>query len=134
MTFEVGDIVEANQILDGRDDFYGHITYALTGDKLKVLRVMSPVSYEVQKVRGGDAFHARATELDLIRPVHGDQNLVHAIRIEHSWNRVGKVDAWIRVAKILRLYKQKKHRGFYLDVEELNNNRGFRVKVYRDVQ
>ena len=78
-----------------------------------------------------DLFQVRRTKLELVRSISEDTtNLVHSIVVESLL--IGHDKAWERVAKILREFKKKKHKGFYFEVEELARKRGYRVKVFKD--
>lgn len=134
--FKVGDIVAANIDLISDGD-YGAWLCAKAGEHLVVKRIISPVSYEVYKKsienpKDYDLFWVRGTELDMIRAIDEDlTNLAYRINVDPIY--YGGMDkAWDKVSAILREFKKKKHRGFYIEVEELSRKRGYMVKVFKD--
>ena len=132
MTFQVGDEVIVTKVIDGRDDCYGYVIYARAEERLVIREVRGPHTYIVSKVQGRDTFWAYDSELELHRGVNEDlSSLAYSIRFQNEFhNHV--FDSWDRVAKILREFKKKKHKGFYLEVEELCGGRGYRVKVFKE--
>jgi hypothetical protein len=61
---------------------------------------------------------------------HKDPRLAYSIVVESPL--IGHDKAWERVAKILREFKKKKHKGFHFEVEELARKLGYKIKVYKD--
>ena len=134
MTFKVGDIVVATKQLISDDEFYGAYVCAQTDEKLVIAEIRSIVSYNVHKASismpsAHDIFYVGDDELELVRGIDEDlSNLAYSIIIDelrHDQN-------WAKVEKILRLFKQKKHQGFYLEVEERDRGRGFKIRVFRE--
>ena len=138
MAYAVGDELVALYSITGRDDSYGHVFYACPGDHLIVRGVTSPgpynrrmtYTYTVSKINCTDTFNAREGEVQLFRGVDEDlSNLAYSV----TFDEVRHEDNWVRVQKILKLFKQKKHKGFYLEVIERANKRGYTVRVFKDV-
>lgn len=134
MTFKVGDIVVATKQLISDDEFYGAYVCAQTDEKLVIAEIRSIVSYNVHKASikspsGHDMFYVRDSELELVRGVDEDlSNLAYSLII----NEFRHDQNWAKVEKILKLFKQKKHQGFYLEVEERDRGRGFKIRVFRE--
>lgn len=139
MAYEVGDVVEAVTNLVTDCDVYGPSLCAKAGEHLVISAVRSPFSYRahkasIKKPGPGDEFYVRDSELELVRGVNEDlSNLAYSVVFDPEINRLGTLDSWDKVAKVLKLFKQKKHKGFYLEVEELARGRGYKVRVFRDV-
>ena len=137
-TFEVGDIVAPVANLYSDDGYGSSHLCASKGERLTVHTIFSKFSYEVHKTsikepKPYDLFRVGRTELELVRSISEDTtNLVYSIVVESLL--IGHDKAWERVAKILREFKKKKHKGFYLDVEEMQRNRGYKIKVYKEKQ
>jgi hypothetical protein len=137
-TFQPGDILKTLVSITGHDDFFGSLLYAPQGCKLTVNKVLTPgYRYEVHLASNnspgmGDLFWVRHDEVMLLKSVTEDtSNLVHSVVLERDYTKRND-DPWDRVAKILREYKKKKNKGFYVNVEELPKKLGYWVKVYKE--
>lgn len=140
--FNVGDVVRTtNDIIGCEDDFYGHIRYAKGGDHLEILKVLSPSRYDVKVVKRYDnehnfnqTFWVYGCELELVKGVNEDlSNLAYSVIVKPQYYRnLGRLDSWPEVVKILKAFKKKKNKGFYVEVNELTNNRGHSVKIFYD--
>lgn len=128
--FNVGDRVLVTKLIaEGPDECSPGGVLARRGELLVIRMIYSSGAYpiyvsheDVLDSAFGVTLDEISDTLDEIKPITIDENggkLAYDV----------KISGWSSVAKIMREFKKKKHRGFYLEVNDLGSE-FYQVKVY----
>lgn len=122
--FKVGDYVRlVKTIIEPPDEHSPGGVLAREGETVVIRRFTEPkYTYTIAVSHEGvrdSSFLVSADEIELIE--ENTDLLAYDVKLE----------GWTRVAKALREFKKKRHKGFYLDVKDLGRDI-YHVKVYKE--